>query len=298
MDQKTRKKRNESHFVYKLSGGHIFVRKFSREGIADYQLAFTCTSFHAILSSCFHVVKNFHNFLENKWSEMFLQRCCNILRTTAAAFNVPGNHKDHSALISCSKVDFNFAGSLKSSVSTTSSILSKIQAKNEPKVQTVNKTESPITKINEQLKSSKIGRMFAVVHICGKQFKVTDGDIVVVEGYWAPTVGDQIRLDKVKSLAQLNDDNISFLLQVLIAGSQDFSLVGRPIIQKGLVDVQATIIEKSLSHTRTHFKKKRRKQFQRINFYRSPTTMIRINSISFSNLVDDKTQTPDKLEVF
>lgn len=111
--------------------------------------------------------------------------------------------------------------------------------------------------------------MFAVVHLCGKQFKVTAGDIILVEGYWEPSNGDKLRLEKV-----------------LLAGSQDFTLIGRPMLQRGLVDVQATVIEKSLSHTRTHFKKKRRKQFMRINFQRAHTTMIRINSIELTNLVD------------
>lgn len=75
-------------------------------------------------------------------------------------------------------------------------------------------------------------------------------------------------------------------IKVLVAASQDFSLIGRPILQPGLVDVQATVIEKSLSHTRTHFKKKRRKQYMRINFQRAQTTMLRINSIEITNLVD------------
>jgi large subunit ribosomal protein L21 len=69
-------------------------------------------------------------------------------------------------------------------------------------LQIVSQKESPIKKINDELKANKIGRMFAVVHLCGKQFKVTDGDIIVVEGYWAPTTGDEIRLDKVKMLLQ------------------------------------------------------------------------------------------------
>lgn len=50
-------------------------------------------------------------------------------------------------------------------------------------------------------------------------------------------------------------------------------------MDKNLVDINATVIEKTLSHTRTHFKKKRRKQFMRINFYRNQNTMLMINSI-------------------
>ncbi|KFB37785.1 hypothetical protein ZHAS_00005102 [Anopheles sinensis] len=122
-----------------------------------------------------------------------------------------------------------------------------------------------IETVNKQLATRSEGRLFAVVQLAGKQFKITAGDIIVVEGYWPPENGDRLRLDKV-----------------LLAGSTDFSLIGRPLLAPGLVDVQATIIEKTLSHTRTHFRKKRRKQYVRINFYRTQQTMIRINSIDIT----------------
>lgn len=113
-------------------------------------------------------------------------------------------------------------------------------------------------------------RNFAIVHLLGKQWRVTDGDLLVVEGYWPPNIGDQIRLDKV-----------------LLAGSKDFSLIGRPLVQPGLVNVTATVISKGLSHTRTHFKKKRRKQFMRINFQRAQQTMLRINSVEIGNKINE-----------
>lgn len=126
------------------------------------------------------------------------------------------------------------------------------------------------------------GRLFAVVHLCGKQFKITDGDIILVEGYWPPTIGDKIRLDKV-----------------LLVGGKDFSLIGTPILQPGIVDIQATIVEKSLTHTKTNFKKKKTKQYMRINFIRNQVTMIRINSIEIKKSVRD-TPAPatDDLRVF
>lgn len=132
------------------------------------------------------------------------------------------------------------------------------------------KSKDIISNINDQLSKDEAGRLFAVVHLAGKQFKVTAGDIFIIEGYWPPQNGDQIRLDKV-----------------LLVGGRDFSLIGSPLVQPGLVDVQATIIEKTLSHTRTHFKKKRRKQFMRINFYRSENTMVRINSIELTRKVNE-----------
>lgn len=113
-------------------------------------------------------------------------------------------------------------------------------------------------------------RNFAIVHLLGKQWRVTDGDLLVVEGYWPPNIGDKIKLEKV-----------------LVAGTKDFSLIGRPLVQPGLVNVTATIISKGLSHTRTHFKKKRRKQFMRINFQRAQQTMLRINSVDIANKINE-----------
>ncbi|XP_052900601.1 39S ribosomal protein L21, mitochondrial [Anopheles moucheti] len=130
--------------------------------------------------------------------------------------------------------------------------------------------KNTVDTVNKQVEAGSEGRLFAVVQLCGKQFKITSGDIIVVEGYWPPENGDRLRLDKV-----------------LLAGSKDFSLIGRPLLTPGLVDVQATIIEKTLSHTRTHFRKKRRKQYIRINFYRTQQTMIRINSIDITRKLDE-----------
>ncbi|XP_044255973.1 39S ribosomal protein L21, mitochondrial [Tribolium madens] len=119
-----------------------------------------------------------------------------------------------------------------------------------------------VDNVNRQVAEGKQGRLFAVVHVAGKQVKVTEGDVFIVEGYWPPEAGDKISLDKV-----------------LLVGASDFTLIGRPLVQRGLVRVEATVIEKSLSHTKTHFRKKRRKQYMRINFYRSPRTMLRVNRV-------------------
>ncbi|GFG32617.1 hypothetical protein Cfor_12368 [Coptotermes formosanus] len=128
-----------------------------------------------------------------------------------------------------------------------------------------------ISKVNNQLLQQNEGRLFAVVHICGKQFKVTTEDLIIIEGNWAPQLGDQIKLEKV-----------------LLVGGSDFTLIGRPIVSPELVSVHATVIEKALSHIKTIFKKKPRKQYQRINFNRTPHTMLRINSIRIKPEVNVK----------
>ncbi|KDR22679.1 39S ribosomal protein L21, mitochondrial [Zootermopsis nevadensis] len=128
-----------------------------------------------------------------------------------------------------------------------------------------------ISKVNKQLQQQSEGRLFAVVHICGKQFKVTTEDLIIIEGHWAPQIGDELKLEKV-----------------LLAGGTDFTLIGRPVLSSELVLVHATVIEKALSHIKTVFKKKRRKQFQRINFQRTPHTMLRINSIQIKPEINVK----------
>ncbi|EGI67557.1 PREDICTED: 39S ribosomal protein L21, mitochondrial [Acromyrmex echinatior] len=125
--------------------------------------------------------------------------------------------------------------------------------------------------INNQITTDSIGRMFAVVQVCGKQFKITEHDIIIIEGFWPPNIGDQLKLEKV-----------------LLVGSKNFTLIGRPILNRELVSVDATVIEKTLSHTKTRFRFRPRKQYRRINFYRIQHTMLRINSININGNINEK----------
>lgn len=101
--------------------------------------------------------------------------------------------------------------------------------------------------INKQIAEDKTGRLFAVIHVSGKQFKVTESDIIVVRGYWPPNPGDEITFEKV-----------------LLVGSTDFTLVGRPILNRQMVTVDATVIDKTISPTVTHFTFRARKQVRRM----------------------------------
>ncbi|XP_043473668.1 39S ribosomal protein L21, mitochondrial [Leptopilina heterotoma] len=127
-----------------------------------------------------------------------------------------------------------------------------------------------IKEINNQIATEKAGRLFAVVQICGKQFKVTTNDIIVIQGYWPPNAGDELKLEKV-----------------LLVGSKDFTLVGRPILNNELVNIDATVIEKTFSTTKTHFRFQPRKQFRRIHFLRIQHTMLRIKSINVMGKVGE-----------
>lgn len=65
--------------------------------------------------------------------------------------------------------------------------------------------QSIINNVNQLVKKHDEGRLFAVVQVMGKQYKITDGDIIILEGYWAPTIGDKIRLEKVHPRYELLD---------------------------------------------------------------------------------------------
>lgn len=125
--------------------------------------------------------------------------------------------------------------------------------------------------INRQVATNSTGRLFAVIRLCGIQYKITESDIIVVEGHWLPQPGDQIRLEKV-----------------LLVGSTDFTLIGRPLLNRELVSIDATVIQKTLSHTITRFRMKKRKQYRRMNFYKVYRTMVRINSITINADIDKK----------
>lgn len=66
-----------------------------------------------------------------------------------------------------------------------------------------------VNNVNQLVKEQIEGRLFAVIQVMGKQYKVTAGDILVFEGYWAPTIGDKLRMEKVW-LTQLLDGELIY----------------------------------------------------------------------------------------
>jgi large subunit ribosomal protein L21 len=57
-----------------------------------------------------------------------------------------------------------------------------------------------VNNINEQLVSHDAGRLFAVVHVAGKQRKVTPEDVIVLDKHIDADNGERIRLNKVRDL--------------------------------------------------------------------------------------------------
>ncbi|XP_051884980.1 39S ribosomal protein L21, mitochondrial [Pristis pectinata] len=106
------------------------------------------------------------------------------------------------------------------------------------------------------------GRLFAVVHFASRQWKVTNEDLILIENHIEADCGDRIRLEKV-----------------LLVGGDNFTLIGRPILGRDLVRVEATVIEKTESWPRIHFRFKRRKRYRRTKTIVQPQTVLRINTI-------------------
>ncbi|XP_059175695.1 large ribosomal subunit protein bL21m-like [Physella acuta] len=121
--------------------------------------------------------------------------------------------------------------------------------------------------INKSLELGEAGRLFAVVYVRGHQHKVTTEDVIIVKHDFPPNVGDRIRLEKV-----------------LVVGGKDFSLIGQPMLSRDVVRVDATVVEKTLSHNRVWLVYRKRKNFQRFRLYRESFTMLVINSIQVAKL--------------
>ncbi|XP_052102990.1 39S ribosomal protein L21, mitochondrial-like [Mytilus californianus] len=140
----------------------------------------------------------------------------------------------------------------------------QLQKDNEP-----NSKDVVISKVNDTLHREDLGRLFAVIHVQGKQRKVTTEDLVVLRGHFYPSIGDKIRLEKV-----------------LLVGGKDFTLVGRPILSRKQVKVEATVLEKTLSHFIVQFDYRPRRKRKRFNLRRENYTVLLINSIEVNPVLE------------
>ncbi|MEQ2268915.1 39S ribosomal protein L21, mitochondrial [Xenotaenia resolanae] len=119
-----------------------------------------------------------------------------------------------------------------------------------------------VSTVNERIQRQDFGRLFAVVHFAGRQWKVTNEDLILIENHIEAECGDRIYLEKV-----------------LLVGAEDFTLVGRPLLGKELTRVKATVIEKTESWPKVHMVFWKRHRFQRKKIIVQPQTVLRINSI-------------------
>jgi ribosomal protein L21 len=106
-----------------------------------------------------------------------------------------------------------------------------------------------------------VDNSFAVVHMGAHQFKVTAGDVIMVQ----------------KIEAEVGKDII--LKKVLLVGTETLTKIGTPLLPDA--KVLATVEEQTLMDKLIIYKKKRRKNYRRHKGYRHPYTRLRIKAIYF-----------------
>ena len=104
--------------------------------------------------------------------------------------------------------------------------------------------------------------MYAVIETGGKQYRVSEGDVVRVETL-ASSVGDEVSISAVH----------------LVADGKNVQ-VGRPTVEGA--SVTGTIIEEGRGRKVIAFKKKRRKGYRRKIGHRQNYTALRIDKIVVS----------------
>ncbi|XP_046917646.2 mitochondrial ribosomal protein L21 [Dermatophagoides farinae] len=124
--------------------------------------------------------------------------------------------------------------------------------------------ETIFQNVNSVIESGKFGQTFAVVHFYGQQYLIHLNDIFAVQTAIPADIGERIKLEKC-----------------LLVGNENFTLIGRPILNRDLVQVEATIVEKTMTQTDMNmFHIPRKHGFKRYRFKREPLTMLRINNIT------------------
>lgn len=113
-------------------------------------------------------------------------------------------------------------------------------------------------------KEGKIEDGFVVVHVGGKQFKVTVGDTIITHRLHGCDVADEIIFNKV-----------------LLLGTKAITVIGRPLIKQ--VQVKAQVEEHVRGEKVIAFKKKRRKGYKKHKGFRADITTLRIKEISFTD---------------
>ena len=101
--------------------------------------------------------------------------------------------------------------------------------------------------------------MYAVIVTGGKQYKVSEGDIIEVEKIAKPE-GETIEFGKV-----------------LLVGDENQTLVGRPVVMQA--SVKATLLKQTKSKKVIVFKAKRRKHYRRKQGHRQQISRLRIDKI-------------------
>lgn len=102
--------------------------------------------------------------------------------------------------------------------------------------------------------------MYAIIKTGGKQYKVSEGDLVRVEKL-PYEIGDTVEFDEV----------------LLVAGDDDVK-IGAPTVANA--KVSATVEDQAKAKKVVVFKYKPKKMYRKKQGHRQPYTLVKINSIS------------------
>uniref|UniRef100_A0A0K0FR46 Large ribosomal subunit protein bL21m n=1 Tax=Strongyloides venezuelensis TaxID=75913 RepID=A0A0K0FR46_STRVS len=126
---------------------------------------------------------------------------------------------------------------------------------------TTKKTDIVSSLISQEL-TDKFTKLFAVVYVGRRQFKVSQNDLIVLDNNQPIEIGDKIKLEKV-----------------LAIGGKDFTILGRPLLDKSKVYVNATVVEKNVSSPEVDYTKYDGHGVKHLKWLSREQTTLRINTI-------------------
>ncbi|WKY01436.1 hypothetical protein Q1695_015437 [Nippostrongylus brasiliensis] len=115
--------------------------------------------------------------------------------------------------------------------------------------------------------SDPLNRLFAVVYVNGRQWKVSQNDLIALRGSLPIAVGDKLKLEKV-----------------LMVGGSRFSVFGRPLLDS--VSVEATVVEKTTTYPELQYLRDNHKHLKVINWLSEEMTVLRVNEINAHKLLN------------
>ena len=101
--------------------------------------------------------------------------------------------------------------------------------------------------------------MYAIIETGGKQYRVTEGDVVTIEKLEA-NVGDNVEFNRVLTVVKEGD-----------------VVIGKPVIDGAIV--KATVLENGKGKKVMIFKYKAKSNYRRRQGHRQPFTKVRIEKI-------------------
>merc|ERR1712168_1298209 len=128
--------------------------------------------------------------------------------------------------------------------------------------------ELPVAMETVKLEMSKdvgMGKVFAVVHVAGSQYKVAENDLIMINKTIEADIGEVILLEKVLSV-----------------GCRTGTLVGMPLLKRETATVKAVVMEKTCGEKKIVFQKKKRKGYKKWQGHRQDLSVVKIKSIELN----------------